>query len=405
MSSHSTLSKDLKFSVVIFVGLIILMMRIGYSEQAVSSPKPFPHVKRPFISSHRGSRFIAPENTLQGFKAMLALGSGVIEFDVRLTRDQKLVVYHDEFVNRTTDHQGPVSSFTVSELKNMKAAYNIKDQKGDFPFRNLEEIKISTLEEVFEEFWGKYPATLTSSDVNMNIEIKDNSMLVSNLLIDLLSKYENSHEHVLIVSNYCPPLENVQNKLPLVPTGTCEKEAMKFVIYHMLNDLFYPVVEIGKLLMKDSVKTQYSAFQLPISHMGMNFSTPYFVQDVHDLKSKEIHYWVVNTKQRMKQLLLLGVECLITDRTDLALEVWREMNLPLTSIWMEKYQDYLSYVIKPSDNFEEAHTCVDFICTVIGSIKPIVICVLILSLFICVRLMAYICGMMCPSKSAKLKVD
>lgn len=55
---------------------------------------------RPILIAHRGSRSIAPENTLFAFETSLSLGADMLEFDVQLTKDDDLVLIHDEFLER-----------------------------------------------------------------------------------------------------------------------------------------------------------------------------------------------------------------------------------------------------------------------------------------------------------------
>lgn len=54
------------------------------------------------LIGHRGARNEAPENTLGGFKHIIALGLKAVEFDVRLLQDQQLAVIHDDNFLRTT---------------------------------------------------------------------------------------------------------------------------------------------------------------------------------------------------------------------------------------------------------------------------------------------------------------
>ncbi|KAG2382893.1 hypothetical protein C9374_004860 [Naegleria lovaniensis] len=379
------------------------------------SPKPFPHIPRPFFSSHRGSRFLTPENTMQAFQQILALGTSVLEFDVRLTKDHQLVVFHDAVVNRTTDGENAVNAYTLQEIKKLNAAFHFRDHTGEYLFRTtttMEKKKISfrvsTLEEIFLEFWGE-PRELTPLDINMNIEIKDNDLLAAELLLKLLEKYGNVHEHVVIVSNFCTPLEFIQQNNKLIPTGTCEKEVVRFVIYHTLNDLTSPLFELGKLVIgQQSMKTRYSAFQIPVSHLGLNFSNPYFISDAKQT-GKEVHYWVVNSKESMRQLIKAGADGIITDRTDLALEVWKEMNLPLSPIvelYRKKYSDHLPHLSKPYENFEEIHSCVTLICRVIDSLKFVVLSTLFVSLLLSYQLCCYCCKLFTSGKAErKTKVD
>ena len=45
---------------------------------------------------HRGARAYEVENTLDSFKKAIELGVNAIEFDVRATKDEKLIVFHDD---------------------------------------------------------------------------------------------------------------------------------------------------------------------------------------------------------------------------------------------------------------------------------------------------------------------
>lgn len=76
----------------------------------------------PLVVAHRGDSRLAPENTLAAFRAALAVGAPMLEFDVRATRDGVLVCVHDASLDRTTDaavRLGPgalVAHHTLAEL-------------------------------------------------------------------------------------------------------------------------------------------------------------------------------------------------------------------------------------------------------------------------------------------------
>lgn len=73
------------------------------------------------IWAHRGCSRMYPENTLLAFeKAAAVQGLTGIELDIQLSRDGRMVVCHDERVDRTTDGIGEVRSFSLSELKQLK---------------------------------------------------------------------------------------------------------------------------------------------------------------------------------------------------------------------------------------------------------------------------------------------
>jgi glycerophosphoryl diester phosphodiesterase len=75
----------------------------------------------PLCIAHRGASARAPENTLAAFDAALRDGATVLEFDVRLTRDDAPVVLHDATLDRTTDGRGPVAAVSLSDLRRLDA--------------------------------------------------------------------------------------------------------------------------------------------------------------------------------------------------------------------------------------------------------------------------------------------
>lgn len=64
------------------------------------------------ITGHRGARNLWPENSLQGFRNVLALGVDAVEFDVHLTDAGELVVIHDATLERTVEGEGPVRTLS-----------------------------------------------------------------------------------------------------------------------------------------------------------------------------------------------------------------------------------------------------------------------------------------------------
>ncbi|WP_161566923.1 glycerophosphodiester phosphodiesterase [Exiguobacterium sp. SL-10] len=100
------------------------------------------------IYAHRGYSAKYPENTISAFKAALPHVDG-IELDVQLTRDGRLVVIHDETVDRTTNGSGFVKDMTLRQLRLLRT------ESGE---------RIPTLEEVL--------LLIEPSDVTLNIELK-----------------------------------------------------------------------------------------------------------------------------------------------------------------------------------------------------------------------------------------
>ncbi|MBR5586862.1 MAG: glycerophosphodiester phosphodiesterase family protein [Clostridia bacterium] len=73
------------------------------------------------VGGHRGDCFNFYENTMQAFEAAIEVGVDMIEMDVRLSKDDVLVIIHDATVDRTTDGIGNVCDMTADELLNLNA--------------------------------------------------------------------------------------------------------------------------------------------------------------------------------------------------------------------------------------------------------------------------------------------
>jgi glycerophosphoryl diester phosphodiesterase len=90
---------------------------------------------RPVIG-HRGNRAFAPENTLPALLEAVARGADALEFDLRLSRDGRLVLFHDATLERTTDGLGELARHTLAELRQLDAGAKFtRDGGRSFPWR------------------------------------------------------------------------------------------------------------------------------------------------------------------------------------------------------------------------------------------------------------------------------
>jgi len=89
---------------------------------------------------HRGARFEAPENTVPGFHYAIDLGLSAVEFDIRMTKDDQLVIIHDSTVDRTTDGEGDVSSFTLAEIRALDARSIFPEWPEPCPVPTFDEV-------------------------------------------------------------------------------------------------------------------------------------------------------------------------------------------------------------------------------------------------------------------------
>ena len=72
---------------------------------------------KPFVWAHRGASGYAPENTLAAFQKAVDLGADGVELDIQLTKDDQIVVIHDETIDRTSDGKGWIKDYTLEELR------------------------------------------------------------------------------------------------------------------------------------------------------------------------------------------------------------------------------------------------------------------------------------------------
>ena len=84
-------------------------------------PSLAPSEKVLFIAHRGGIMPGYPENTLAAFRQAIKLGAGVIEIDLRGSKDGEIVIMHDETVDRTTNGHGRVAEHTLAELLQLDA--------------------------------------------------------------------------------------------------------------------------------------------------------------------------------------------------------------------------------------------------------------------------------------------
>ncbi|EOH92755.1 hypothetical protein UAW_02794 [Enterococcus haemoperoxidus ATCC BAA-382] len=149
------------------------------------------------IIAHRGSKGTHPENTLAAFKEAVRVGSDGIELDVQLSKDNHLIVLHDETIDRTTNGHGDVGSLTLSELKQFDA--------GSWFEKNPMVQEVPTLEEVVmllkkENFQGL-----------LNIEIKTDKIHyegIEKIIVQLMKSQRWSFDY-MYSSFYFKSLEKI----------------------------------------------------------------------------------------------------------------------------------------------------------------------------------------------------
>ncbi|MFP4510466.1 MAG: glycerophosphodiester phosphodiesterase [Spirochaetaceae bacterium] len=108
-----------------------------------------------FVQAHRGYSSDYPEQTMRAFKEAVAAGSDRLEMDLSLTADDRIVLHHDNTLDRTTNGSGPVRAHSLEQLRQLDA--------GSWKHPQFANERIPTLEEVITQI----PPPIT-----LNLEIK-----------------------------------------------------------------------------------------------------------------------------------------------------------------------------------------------------------------------------------------
>lgn len=151
------------------------------------APKKAEEAKRKALSgrnyAHRGlhnkDRSI-PENCLTGFQKALDAGYGM-EFDVHITKDDQLVVFHDNALQRMCGVDGVIEDLTLSEIRKLHLAGT--------------EEKIPTFDEVLELVRGRAP---------LIIELKDSKRGRNDLLCQLVAERLDHYEGPYCIESFHP---------------------------------------------------------------------------------------------------------------------------------------------------------------------------------------------------------
>lgn len=239
---------------------------------------------QPIILAHRGASAHAPENTLAAFELALAQNADGIELDVKLTADGHVVVIHDARVDRTTGGHGRVKDLSLAQLQSLEA--------GSFFSEKYRGEKIPTLEEVFETV-GKRTF--------INVELTNYNTPRDQLVetVCMLVKKFSLQKRVIFSSFLASNLSKARAYLPGVPRG---------------------LLSFSGLLGTWARSFGFTFGRYQALHPNLKDVTPEQVQRVHRLK-RRIHVWTVDAAEDMRRLFDWGVDAIITDDPQLAVQV------------------------------------------------------------------------------------
>ena len=242
----------------------------------------------PLIVAHRGSSAIAPENTLAAFRRAISDGAEGIEFDVRLSKDNQPVVFHDLDLKRICGMEEKVSDLNASSLRNLDAGswFNRinKSAKEDFSVEG-----IPTLAETLDLLSGFRGA--------IYVELKADDSDAASISTAVAEVIESSGliSQVIVKSFDLEFIQHFRNRLPLVKTAS----------------LFTPKVKT--VLNKEKRLIRVSS-ELGVDRISLHFSlaTKRLMRKAYE-NGLPVTIWTVDSPRWIKRAIELGIDHIITN--------------------------------------------------------------------------------------------
>lgn len=264
------------------------------SATMVGMDRPF-FSPMPRILAHRGDSAFYPENSLEAFESASSLGVDVIETDIHLTRDGKIIIWHDESVDRQTDGTGAVESFSYEELTALDAGFRFSS--GDsFPFRG-KGIRMIGLSEALYHL----------PEMRFNVDLKTDSPLLVDKFVETVRAHD-AAERVLGASFHVSNLRRLRSVAPQLASGISSREVKMLLVRQKLH------------LRLDRVHIGGDVLQVPVRSGALRIVTPSLIRTFHEI-GIPIQVWTINDSYQMDALLSMGVDGIFTDDPRTLIEV------------------------------------------------------------------------------------
>jgi glycerophosphoryl diester phosphodiesterase len=246
------------------------------------APKP-PPGQPPYIIAHRGISAKAPENTLAAVDLACATpGIDMIELDVRLSKDEEVIVLHDRTLQRTSTGNGAAREYALEELKQFDA--------GSWFHPSFGRERIPTLREILK---------LVSGRRWVNIELKsdflhrEKPLLLERKVMEVTESL-GMGRFVLFSSFDHRMIANIERVNPEAITG---------VIYNAYRD-------IGRLPSKLAGRAGASVFVCAKHEL-----TAGMMRDAHQ-HGLAVYIYTLNSAVNAKKMAELGADGILSDNAD-----------------------------------------------------------------------------------------
>jgi glycerophosphoryl diester phosphodiesterase len=297
------------------------------------------------VQGHRGTRGLMPENTLPAFARALSIGVSTLELDLAVTRDNVVVVSHNPRLNKeiTRNKAGKwlredgavIRETDYDDLKqyDVGAINPTSRYASRFPDQTaVDATPIPTLDQVFE-LVKRSGNTLVRFNVETKLYPQQPDLTPSpEIFVKLLLKVIQRHKmsgRVTIQSFDWRTLQVVQKLAPEIPT------AYLSVAQPWLDTLQYGKSGPSPWLAGFDIDDFQQSVPRAIKAAGGRIWSPYHKEvtrkniDLAHALGLKVKVWTPNNPARMKQLIAMGVDGIITDYPDRLRTVVQQLGLSL----------------------------------------------------------------------------
>lgn len=262
-------------------------------------PHPyFVGTRAPKVLAHRGlvtAEMVAHgsvENSQEAVAAAVKAGAEYVESDCHLTRDGEVVLFHDSSLRRVTGDPRMIAEVTLAELTELMAS------RGG----------LLTLRGALETF----PSTRFNIDVKADAAAVPAGQIIGEFADRvLLASFSDKRRGIALRAAHDVAVRRAANAWAGRPATSAGQASMIKILFTVL---------FGSKRAKARAFENIDALQIPERQGPVPVLTRRLLRAAHSA-GVEVHVWTVNDPARMKQLLDLGVDGVVTDRSDLALRL------------------------------------------------------------------------------------
>ncbi len=272
-----------------------------------------------FNVGHRGTRGLMPENTIPAFEKGIEVGANTIEFDVHVTKDHKMVIYHDN--SMTPSYTTKPDGSDISKEERKKYTFyqmNYDDIRqfiiGEKPYPAFPEQKrMKTYAPLLTEMIDSienFTKTRSYSPVIYLLEIKSNPQT------DGFEQPDPQTFMNILMSKLKPYLKKLKGRLIIQSF-----DMRPLQILHKQ----YPKIPLGLLTGNKGVDKNLEKLGFTPAYYNPYFSlvNTEFLKECH-IKGMRVLPWTVEKQSEMKKLMRMGVDGIISDYPNRVAELTKD---------------------------------------------------------------------------------